>query len=41
MQGYIFSMPLPADEFLKLLATYRDEPLYSPDMDSEDMEASA
>lgn len=39
MQGYIFSMPLIADEFMELLETYRDVPFYS--MDIEDIEASA
>lgn len=41
MQGYIFSMPLPADEFLELLKTYSDMPFYSLDLDSEDMETPA
>jgi diguanylate cyclase (GGDEF)-like protein/PAS domain S-box-containing protein len=35
MQGYLFSMPLPAEEFLEFLRDNADVPLYSPDADLE------
>lgn len=34
MQGYIFSEPLPEEEFVALLKSYSDIPLYDPDLES-------